>query len=69
MKSDGKEGVDGVQKCRKISAKVIRWDTGLLMAKEPTGGNLEVRDEELRCYLWALALHWPRKWWYECKIR
>jgi hypothetical protein len=37
MKSDGKEGVDGVQKCRKISAKVIQRDTGLLMAREPTG--------------------------------
>jgi hypothetical protein len=27
MKSDGKEGV---QKCRKISAKVIQWDTVVL---------------------------------------
>jgi hypothetical protein len=60
MKGDGKEGVDGVQKCRKISAKVIQWDTGLLMAKEPTGGVPKRGGRGARCCLWALALHWPR---------
>ncbi|KAJ6537447.1 hypothetical protein DFH09DRAFT_1091030 [Mycena vulgaris] len=35
---------------------------------KPTGDDLEGRGEALRCCLWALALHWPRGWWYNCKI-
>jgi hypothetical protein len=57
-----------VQKCVK-EGDVVRRNSGVLMAKEPTGGVSRGGVEVLRWYLWAFALHWPRLSWYERKIR
>jgi hypothetical protein len=41
----------------------------ILAAKQPTGDFTKVMGEELRCFLWARALHWSQILWYEGKIR
>jgi hypothetical protein len=48
--------------------EVVRRDSGDLVAKQPTGDFLRGGVEVLRCYLWALALHWSRGWWYDGKL-
>ncbi|KAJ7103925.1 hypothetical protein C8R44DRAFT_945403 [Mycena epipterygia] len=48
------EGVDGVVSERERKAL-------------PTGGIPRGGVEVLCCNLWALALHWPRGWWYKGK--
>jgi hypothetical protein len=48
--------------------EVVRRYFEVLVAKEPTGSVLRGGVEVFRWYLWALALHWPRLSWYECKI-
>jgi hypothetical protein len=55
-------------KMREKEGKVVRRNLGVLMAKSPLATFLSGRSEVLRCYLWALALHWSRGWWYESKI-
>jgi hypothetical protein len=57
-------------KSAKMSGKegdVVRRNLGVLMAKSPLATFLSGRGEVLRCYLWVLALHWSRGWWYDGK--
>jgi hypothetical protein len=59
MKSSRKEGVDSVEKWRETSVSVDRDEMGLLVARSPLAVFQRGRGEELRCCLWAFALHWP----------
>ncbi|KAJ7813343.1 hypothetical protein B0H14DRAFT_2605063 [Mycena olivaceomarginata] len=38
------------------------------VARLPTGGATRVGGEVPQWYLWARALHWPRRSWYECEF-
>ncbi|KAJ6509640.1 hypothetical protein DFH09DRAFT_1100775 [Mycena vulgaris] len=67
-KCSRKEDVDDVQKWRGTSASVDCDETGLLVARKPTGGVPEKKGRGARCYLWVFALHWPRGWWYDGEI-
>jgi hypothetical protein len=53
---------------REMKVSVVRRDCEVWVARMPTGDFTGVRGEVLRWYLWALALHWPRMWWYDAKI-
>jgi hypothetical protein len=55
-------------KMRGKEGDVVMRNLGVLMAKSPLATFLSGRVEVPRCYLWALALHWSRGWWYEGKI-
>jgi hypothetical protein len=51
--------------------KRVRWydaNSGVLVAKLPTGDFPRERGERILNPFWVWALHWSRKWWYEHKI-
>ncbi|KAJ7491759.1 hypothetical protein B0H11DRAFT_1911672 [Mycena galericulata] len=56
-------------KMRGKEGEVVTRDLGVLVAKQPTGDFPRGGIEVLRCYLWALALHWSQIWCHERRNR
>ena len=57
-----------MRKCRVKYVGLFGVDSGVLVARLPTGDVTGVGGEVPWWFLWARALHWSRWWWYQCKI-
>ncbi|KAJ7133322.1 hypothetical protein C8R44DRAFT_849455 [Mycena epipterygia] len=66
-KMKGREGVDRLDKCRKMSARVEDEKRGCRWLKRPLVMFGRVKVEAVDGPLGHGALHWSQWWWYEAK--